>query len=189
MEYIKFIIKYQSVYDIPQIAKYKRQYEIISDIMIHSEFYKKRKINISAEIGSIWNSKIIFLKEIIENQDIKTKFIFWIDIGIIKTDEYFHKNDFFIWPSIERIEKIYQNKKYKDRMLFWAYPAKVKLAKSLDDAVLTNYDFFIHAAFFGGPINCFEKFIFEYWNIHDFLIKKKSICFERRNGDVCICCS
>lgn len=170
---VKFITNYQSVYDIPRISQYKKQYEDISKTMVRYFKRKGRRKNISAEIGAIWNSKIVFLNEIIEKYETTFKFVFWIDIGIIKTDEYFHKNETFIWPSVERIKKIFQKDKFKQRMLFWICPGNVKNAKSLDEINLKNYDVFIHAAFFGGSLKSFKKFIPEYWKIHDNLIKKK----------------
>lgn len=178
---IKIITKYQSVFEIPEILKYKREYEEISEIMNREPLYKHNKRNISLEIGSIWNSKLIFLREVINQYNIYAKLIFWIDIGIFKNDEYFHKNQSLIWPSIERIEKIFSfqidlnslNIEYTQKMLFWVFPKKIQYKNSLEKINLSDYDVFIHAAFFGGPRQVFLNFLNEYWKIHDTLIKQK----------------
>lgn len=99
---IKMIIKYNSVFDIPKIAERRAEYEEIGEIMQKSCNY-----NVSSEIGGIWNAKIIFLQEVIENYSSDSKLFFWVDIGIFKTEEMARKIVPNEWPCVRRIEKIF----------------------------------------------------------------------------------
>ena len=174
-----FNTKYQNVFDIPKLSKYKNQYEKVAKIM------QKAGYNYSAEIGAIWNSKLIFLQEVIENYSKTSKLFFWIDIGIVKDDEYFHKKMPLEWPSLERIEKIFSfeveqtnlsnstiEKVYTKKVLFWGIMRKIIKPTSIENLDIGSYDYFVHAAFFGGPREMMISLLNEYWKIHDYVIVK-----------------
>lgn len=175
---IKFITKYQTVFDIPRISKYQNQYEIVAKIMQKAVPY-----NISAEIGAIWNSKLVFIQEVIENYSKSSIFFFWIDIAIVKTDEYFHMQIPLEWPSSERIEKIFSfevdqkntssEKVYTNKILFWGELKSIKKPESINNIDISKYECFVRAGFFGGTRKKMISFMSEYWKIHDFFLEKK----------------
>lgn len=172
---IHFITTYQNVFEISQIAKYKPQYEKIANDMRLSQYSP-----ISAEIGAIWNSKIFFLQEIMEKYENSTDMIFWIDIGLFDSGEYLLKNEQLLFPSSQRIEKIFldgptvaDKPKLKEKMLFSIFPICIRnYPRSLRHVNLNKINNFIMAGFFGGPVVAAKQFIQEYWNYHDYFIKK-----------------
>lgn len=172
---IHFITTYQSVFDIPKIAKYKAKYESIANDMKQS--YDSP---ISAEIGAIRNSKIVFLQEVIEKYEPKADMVFWIAIDLFNSAEYLIKKDKLLFPSSQRIEKIFSdgkvdNEKPKlvEKMIFSIFPICIRnYPRSLKDVNINKINTFIIAGFFGGPIEVVKQFLTEYWNYHDYLMKK-----------------
>lgn len=173
---IKMIIKYNSVFDIPKIAERRAEYEEIGEIMQKSCNY-----NVSAEIGGIWNAKIIFLQEVIENYSSDSKLFFWVDIGIFKTEDMARKIVPNEWPCVRRIEKIFAFetnpqspvKTYTNKILIWALVRPFERARSIDQVNINAYERFVMAGFMGGPREKMLYLLNEYWKIQDVVIKKK----------------
>lgn len=171
---IKFITKYQSAYDISKIAKYKKSYEQIAELMNITEKYP-----VSAEIGAIWNSKLVIIEEVINNYEPTADLIFWVDIGLIKTDDFFKNNISFIWPSTKRIEKIFTFKnsigeiKLRERIIFTNKKNCFKYNGGSPKAININKIEFVLAGFFGGERQTFKSFLKDYWVYHDLYLKRK----------------
>lgn len=166
---IHFITTYKNIYDIPRISNYKENYESIAS-------------NPSdAEVGAIKNAKVFFVEETIEKHEPKTDLIFWINIDIFDSGEYLLKKDKLYFPSEPRIEKIFNGgKKSKgkpelnDKMLFPMYPICIKnYPKQLSDVNINKINVFVIANFFGGTIDAVKQFIKDYWEYHDYFMKKK----------------
>lgn len=170
---IHFITKYQDVFDIPKIAQHKQQYEEIAVQMIKTECYV-----VNAQFGAIWNAKIIFFQEVIEQYEPNADFVFWVDIGVIKSDEFFKKKEPFMWPNRKRILRIFSTENNTtsgllQRMLFFAENKCTRNPRNLDEMNIRNFGSFITACFFGGPVEAAKFFIANYWKIHDTVIVKK----------------
>lgn len=164
---IKFITKYQNAFEIPKIAKYRSKYKEIADKMMRTVKYP-----ISTEIGAIWNSKIAIIQEVMETYDPQADMVFWVDIGLIKNDEFFNKSLPYIWPSPRRLEKIFSDSDLKDRIILTTRKKCVKLtSRSLHSFNINNLEF-AYAGLFGGRKETFKNFLTEYWKYHDLFLKK-----------------
>ena len=170
---IHFMTKYQDVYDIPKIAQYKQQYEDIAEIMMKTERYV-----VNAKLGAIWNAKMVFMQEIIEQYETNTDLVFWVDIGIVQSDDFFRKKKPFIWPINDRISRVFSaednpSNGLVQRMVFFADKKCISNPSNLDEINLPDFENFIGACFFGGPIDALKHFLAEYWRIHDILMARK----------------
>lgn len=164
---IKFITKYQNAFEIPKIAKYRSKYKEIADRMMRSVKYP-----ISTEIGAIWNSKIAIIQEVMETYDPQADMVFWVDIGLIKNDEFFNKSLPYVWPSPKRLEKIFSESDLKDRIILTTRKQCVKLtSRSLYSFNINDLEF-AYAGLFGGHKEAFKNFLDEYWTYHDIFLKK-----------------
>lgn len=175
MPNIHFVTTYQSVFDIPQISKYKNQYEAIAKDMKLNQYY-----SISAEIGSIWNSKMVFLQETLETYEQNADMIFWIDIGLFNSAEYLLKKEQLVFPSSQRIEKIFtwnsnttDKPELVEKMLFSIFLLCIRnYPRNLGHVNINKINSFIMAGFFGEPVSAVKQFLPVYWNYHDYFIKK-----------------
>lgn len=167
---IKILKVLPSIYHIPKIKKFKRQYDFIAEKMRLTEQYV-----VSSEIGANWNSKFFFLEHIIKYAQPTFPLIFWIDIGILKKTDIFQQKLPFIFPYNLRISKIfgYPNHPYLQKLIFVSRLnfAKIKISNNYLD--LSSAEYLIAAGFFGGPKNLMIDLIHQYWKIHDLLIAQK----------------
>ncbi|OHS95283.1 hypothetical protein TRFO_38622 [Tritrichomonas foetus] len=81
-----FSLKFQSPLDFPRIKNNFEKYTYIANL---PHYKSSENYAFSGMIGAIWNSKICLLEYVLRNDEFKdTKFIHWLDIGMIKSDEY-----------------------------------------------------------------------------------------------------
>ena len=173
---IKFITKYQNIFDAPKISEYKTQYESIA-----KEVQADSSTNISAEIGAINNAKFAFLQDIIEIYTKDLKLVFWIDIDLIKTDDIASLIDPLSWPSPERIDKIFTfetdevftENGLTEKVLLWGAAKSFQRVSSADEANLEDYEGLVNSGFFGGTKEKVTYLIEHFWSIHNTLADKK----------------
>lgn len=168
---IHFITKYQNVFAIPQIAKYKEQYEFVNSL-------KNQTYPVSAEIGAIWNSKLVLIPEVYEQIYPYADFYFWIDIGIIKNTQFFQFSKPFVIPDVHRILKIFSYWDRSSKQTHIYQKLLIGLRKGKPFPIARNrirfpfIRFKVLAGLFGGPVNIFKSLIPKYWQLHDYLLKK-----------------
>ncbi|OHS93908.1 hypothetical protein TRFO_39952 [Tritrichomonas foetus] len=162
---IHVITKYQTVKELPKIRKNWPKYLRIEKEMLQSETY-----NVSAEIGAIWNSKLLFLEMILKKT--KAKYIHWIDIGIMKNDEMGN----LTWPSTRRLAKLFEHN--ENRVLFsLSGYVDFNYISDLDETYIKNYEFVV-ASYFGGTLKAMNDFLETYWKLHDKFLQEQFVLRE-----------
>jgi len=163
--------------DLLEIPRFRRDFPAYEELhkKYMSRFFKGRFLGQrSAMLGVIWNAKVFFMQHVLRLVE-DCGFLHWLDIGIVKTDDYVRRS--LVFPSDARLAEVF-GAFNNERMLFCLRPPTSRLGSLTlqADLVLGSFDIsetlFVHGCYFGGPVAVVRHFLDQYLNFHDFLLAR-----------------